>query len=51
MSRVCNAERPNSPNNDCCRRRYGSSFRVTSLATVGADVDSFPGGAGMELFR
>ena len=51
MSRVCIAERPNSPKRDCCRSRYGSSSRVTSVATVGADIDSFPGGAGMELFR
>jgi hypothetical protein len=51
MSRVCKAKRPNSPNKDCCRRRYGSSSRVTSVATFGADIDSFPGGADMELFR
>ena len=47
MSRVCNAERPNSPNKDCCRRRYGSSCLVTSVATGGADMNSFPSGAGM----
>src|SRR4051812_44729363 len=49
MSRVCIADRPNSPSKDCCRNRYGSSCLVASVATVGTVTESIPGGVGIKL--
>ena len=38
MSRVCSAERPNSPSKDCCRKRYGSSCLMTSAGGVDTEL-------------